>query len=100
MYSLYAGWRSSVTAASRDSPWSGPPGTGPFRLRPAGVEVAELPDLLRVGAALVPSGHLEVRREVLQRGMREERAEALAHLAFEHVRVAVAVRPERRRGIV
>ena len=37
---------------------------------------------------------------MLQRGVGEEGAEVLAHLSLEHVRVPVAVRAERRRGVV
>ena len=38
--------------------------------------------------------------EPLERRVREEHADALAHLALEHVRVPVAVRAERRRAVV
>ena len=44
--------------------------------------------------------HLEVGAELLERRMGEERAEALADLALEDVRVAVAVRAERGRAVV
>src|SRR5207247_10746292 len=66
--------------------------------RPAPVELAELGDLGRVRAFLVLARDLEVDGQVLEARMREEGAEALAELALEDVRVAIAVRAERRRG--
>ena len=51
-------------------------------------------------AVAVLARRLEVRGELLERRMREEDAHALAHLALEHVGVAVAVRAERRRAVV
>ena len=52
------------------------------------------------GPLLLDPRHLEVGGEVLERRVGEERAEALAHLALEDVRVPVAVRAERRRAVV
>ena len=68
--------------------------------RPPRVQVAQLLDLGRVGAVAVRTRRLHHGRQLLQRGMREERAEPLAELALEHVRVAVAVRAERRLRVV
>ena len=52
------------------------------------------------GTVAVRARNLHHRREPLQRRVREERAEALAQLALQHVRVAVAVGAERRLGVV
>src|SRR5207249_7781625 len=70
---------------------AGSAGAGLLR-RPARVKVAQLPDLGCVRALVVGARHLEVGGELLERRVREERAEALAQLAFEKTRVAVAVR--------
>src|SRR3954454_1803442 len=55
----------------------------PGSVGPASVQLADLADLVRVRALLLDPRHLEVRREVLQRRVREERAETLAHQSFE-----------------
>ena len=59
---------------------------------------------LRISSASAPwpSGawNLHHRRKLLERGVREERAEAFAQLALQHVRVAVAVGAKRRLGVV
>lgn len=46
------------------------------------------------------AGHLEQSRQALYMGMREKRSEALPHEPFADVRMAIAVRPERRLRIV
>ena len=48
----------------------------------------------------VLAGNLEQSRQALYVGMGEKRSEAFAHEAFADVRVAVAIRPERRLRIV
>src|SRR5437763_15402216 len=68
--------------------------------RPAGVQLFQLPHLVRVRALVVLSGHLEQRRESLEPRVREEDAELFAEQALLDVRVPVAVRAERRRGVV
>ncbi len=68
---------------------------GPVPLNPAGVQLADLRELGLVGA-VAGARHLHVTAELLKRGMDEERPEALADLAFEDVRVTVAVRAKRR----
>src|SRR3954454_3247250 len=67
---------------------------------PTGVQLAQLSDLVRVRAGLVLAGNLEIGAQMLERGMSEEGTQALAHRAFEDVRVAVAVRPALRRAVV
>ena len=48
----------------------------------------------------VLAGHLEQGRQALHVGMRQKRSKALAHEPFADVRMAIAVRPERRLGVV
>jgi hypothetical protein len=64
------------------------------------VQLARLPELVGVRAPVVLAGNLEDGGQPLELGVREERAEALAHEAAEDVVVAVAVRAERRLGVV
>src|SRR5581483_2968826 len=80
--------------------WFGAGATLRLGFRPAPVQVAQLADLGRVGAVVLRAGDLEVHRELLEGGMCEERADPFAHDAFEHVRMPVAVRPERCRTVV
>src|SRR6059036_3136657 len=68
--------------------------------RPALVQIPELAHLVRVWPLLVLARGLEEDREVLQRRVTDEDAELLAHQTVEEVRVAVAVRAERRRRVV
>ena len=64
------------------------------------MEVAELLDLVRVRSVAVRARDLEDRRQPLQLRVAEENAHACGDLALAEVRVAVAVRAERRRGVV
>src|SRR3712207_7697567 len=58
----------------------------------AGVELAELPDLLRVWSLSVAARHLQHGGEALEPWMAEEDGEPVAELAFADVRVAIPVR--------
>jgi hypothetical protein len=64
------------------------------------VEVAELLNLVRVRSVAVGARDLEDRRQPLELRMREEDAHPVADLALEDVGVPVAVRAERRAGVV
>ena len=62
----------------------------------------QVPEALQLGRVrTVPVWpRLEDRRQLLNGGVREERAETLAQLPFEDARVPIAVRAERRSGVV
>ena len=64
------------------------------------MELTQLPDLLCVRAVSVPAGHLEHDREVLQLRVGEEDTEPFAHDSVADVVMTVAVRSERRLGVV
>src|SRR5438093_9200383 len=66
----------------------------------AGVELTKLADLLRVRSLSVLSRHFEQHGQVLQLGMAEEHTQSLADQAVADVVVPVAVRSERRLGVV
>jgi hypothetical protein len=63
------------------------------------VKLPELPNLIRI-RSVTCARHLEDRRQLLDGGMGEERAEPLAELALADIRVPVAVRPQRGVGVV
>src|SRR5215218_7289118 len=66
----------------------------------AGVELTELADLVGIRPLAVLPGHFEHDRELLQLAMCEEGAEPIADQALPDVLVPVAVRSERRLGVV
>src|SRR6266540_2626303 len=99
-----AGWAAPLSAAT---PASAPRAVAirsvvsiSASLHPAGVELLELTHLVRVRPVPVLAGNLEDRRQPLQLRMAHEDAELLAHQAVPDVVVAVAVRAERRLGVV
>jgi len=64
------------------------------------VEVAELLDLVRIRSVAVRARNLENRRQPLQLRVAEEDAHAFGDLTLAEVRMTVAVRVERRAGVV
>jgi hypothetical protein len=64
------------------------------------VELAQLADLVRVGAVAVGPGHFEDRRQVLEPRIREEQPEVVADEALAEVRVAIPIGAELGRRVV
>src|SRR5581483_2079586 len=63
-------------------------------------QLLRLPDLAGIRAFVLRAGHLEHGRQALQPVVSEEHAELLAEDSLADVRVAVAVRAERRCAVV
>src|SRR5215212_11606737 len=64
------------------------------------MQLPDLLDLIRVRAVAVRARDLEHGGQILERGVSQEDAELLAEQTLADVRVPVAVRAERRLGVV